>query len=175
MKPSPRIKQGKAAKLIVERKPLADLRPHPNNPRFHPDPGSPDWNALKASLTNDYFDPVVWNKRNRKLVSGHLRVKVLASMGYTAADAVIVDYDERTHVARMIAANRAVGEDDKASLAALLGQMDGERLMTAMAPDDIEALLASMQAPDAFPVMDENLPIEHVCPKCSYRWSGKPA
>ncbi len=148
---------GKIASLKVERLPLAKLKPHPQNPRHHPDPDSPDWNALKASLQNDYFDPVVFNRRNQKLVRGHLRVKVLDSLGYKAADAVVVSYDEATHVARMIAANRLAGSDDEAALAALLNAMDGERLLTGMAEDDIAELLKSMEPQsdvDAKPQID---------------------
>ena len=27
-------------------------------------------------------------------------------------------------------------------------------------------------APEDFPEVDENVPTEHQCPKCGYRWSG---
>ena len=170
-----RPKKPKTAELVVQRKNISDLQPHENNPRFHPDPGSPDWEALKRSLKDDYFDPLVWNRRNGKLVSGHLRRKVLIELGYKAADVVVVDYDEATHVARMIAANRLAGDDDKAAMAALLRGMDGERLLTGMAEDDIAVLLKSMEPPAGFTVVDENIPIAHVCPKCGYQWSGKPS
>lgn len=112
----------KSATLTIRRLPLSRLKPHPKNPRRHPEPGSPEWETLKKSLAHDYFDPIVWNKRNGMLVSGHLRTKVLAASGYGEADCVVVDYDEPTHVARMIAANRLIGEnDEKALTEALLG------------------------------------------------------
>lgn len=103
----------KTASLIVERKSLAELHDHPKNEeiRRHPEPGTPQWEVLKASLQHDYFDPVVWNKRNGRLVSGHLRKKLLLSMGFTHADVSVVDYDETTHLARMISANRGAGDD----------------------------------------------------------------
>lgn len=31
---------------------------------------------------------------------------------------------------------------------------------------------ADPEPPDEFPVVDENIPTDHQCPKCSYRWSG---
>ncbi len=43
------------------------------------------------------------------LVSGHFRCKVLAHLGFTHADVSVVDYDEATHLARMIAANELLG------------------------------------------------------------------
>ena len=42
----------------------------------------------------------------------------------------------------------------------------------------LEGLLADPpqpEAPDEFPEIDEDLPTEFQCPKCSYRWSGKPS
>ena len=159
---------------------LADLKPDERNPRNHPDPGTPAWEALKRSLAHDYFDPIGISsgkkcpKLKNVLWSGHLRLKVLAEMGVEFADVVVKDYTEREHLARLVAANRQTGEDDDVALANLLKGMDGESLLTGMPQDDIAALLKSLEAPAGFPVVDENLPIEHVCPKCSYRWSGKP-
>lgn len=34
--------------------PLAELKPHPANPRKHPDPGSREWSVLEGSLKDDY-------------------------------------------------------------------------------------------------------------------------
>lgn len=104
--------EGKTASLSIETLPLASLKPHPRNPRKHPAKDSPEWKVLEASLKHDYFDPIVWNTRNGQLVSGHLRCKVLTSMGYQSADVVVVDYDEPTHIARLMAANKAIGEND---------------------------------------------------------------
>lgn len=103
---------GKRATLIIRRLALAKCAPHPKNPRKHPEPGTPEWSALERSLALDYFDPIVWNKQNGLLVSGHLRCKVLEQMGYTEVDAVVVDYDDITHLARLVAANKQQGAND---------------------------------------------------------------
>jgi hypothetical protein len=79
--------------------------------------------VLEASLAHDYFDPLVWNTRNGMLVSGHLRAKVLKSLGFTDADVVVVNYDEPTHLARMIAANKGVGEDDLPRMKELFSEL----------------------------------------------------
>ena len=34
---------------------------------------------------------------------------------------------------------------------------------------------AAPEAPDDFPEVDEDIPTEYECPKCSFKWSGKPA
>jgi len=111
------------ASVNVERKPLGELRPHPKNPRKLPDRGTAEYETMKASLEHDYFDPMVWNQRNGMLVSGHLRRRVLMDMGYHEADVVVVDYDEPTHIARLFAANKGLGKDDKASQKTLLQQL----------------------------------------------------
>lgn len=164
-------------KLTVRKLPLSKLQPHPQNPRVHPSPGSPEWETLRASLEHDYFDPLVWNKRNGFLVSGHLRAKVLEAEGVESVDCVVVDYDEPTHVARMIAANQQVGEFDDGALAAILADCK-EPALAAMTDAQVAAILADAAEPappEDFRDVDENLPIEHVCPKCGFQWSGKPS
>lgn len=118
----------KVATVHVERKPIAELLDHPRNEdiRKHPEPGSPKWEALKKSLTNDYFDPIVWNKRNGMLVSGHLRKKLLQTMGYTHVDVSVVDYDENTHIARLFAANRWMGDEDPGGQRELLRELGAD-------------------------------------------------
>jgi len=130
LRQSEALDSARRASLRVETVALVDLRPHPENPRQHPKPGTPEWESLKASLTHDYYDPIVVNTgtadpalRNM-LVSGHLRVKVLSASGYTHADAVMVDYDAGLHKARMLSANKLQGQDDAALLKDLLEELD---------------------------------------------------
>jgi ParB-like chromosome segregation protein Spo0J len=126
---------------------LQDLTPHPRNPRVHPDPGTPQWDALKASLAHDYFDPIVWNKRNGLLVSGHLRQKVLEADGYTHADVSVVDYDDATHLARLLAANKLQGEDELEGVEKILGELDASQValeLTGYAKDELDAICAAI-------------------------------
>lgn len=111
--------------LKVERMKLSKLKAHPKNPRKHPKKGTDEWDVLVSSLEHDYFDPIVYNARNGMLVSGHLRKKVMASMGVSEADVVVVDYDDKTHMARMIAANKLIGEDNQAGLREIFGELSG--------------------------------------------------
>lgn len=113
----------KIASLQIGRLKLP-LREHGKNPRIHPAPGTEEWELLRASLTDAYFDPLVWNVRNEKLVSGHLRQKVMLAEGFTHADCVVVDWEEPQHLARMIAANRGMGEDDEGGLRLILGELE---------------------------------------------------
>jgi ParB-like chromosome segregation protein Spo0J len=168
----------KHLKLTIEALPLSSLKPHPQNPRVHPPLGSPEWKSLKASLEHDYYDPLIWNKRNGCLVSGHLRTKVLEAEGVQTVACVIVDYDEPTHVARMIAANRQIGQFDDLALATLLSECE-QPALAGMTDAQLAELIGEAQSnaapPDDFPAVDERLPVDYTCPKCRFSWSGKPA
>jgi DNA modification methylase len=139
------------ATLHLERLPLADLKPHPRNPREHPAPGTEEWEKLKKSLVDAYFDPVVWNRRNGLLVSGHLRRSIFLELGYTHADAVVVDWDEPRHLARMIAANQAAGKDSRDELRTIIEelQVGGFDLALTGLPDaKLAKLLPQVTAPE---------------------------
>jgi hypothetical protein len=115
----------KVMAIQVRRLPIDNLKEHPRNKevRNHPEPGSPEWDVMVSSLSHDYFDPMVWNQRNGQLVSGHLRRKVMQSMGVTEVDVVVVDYDEPTHIARLLAANNLIGQDDKKGMKSFLTEL----------------------------------------------------
>ena len=135
--------------LKLERILVAQLQPHPKNPRQHPAVDSPEWNTLVRSLTDDYFDPIVWNRRNGLLVSGHLRVKVLNQIGVEDVDCIVKDYDEGTHFAKMIQSNKHQGKTDSAVLAQLFGElkaMPGDLTsLTGFTTDDMARLDAQVK------------------------------
>jgi hypothetical protein len=152
----------KIAAVKIERMALADLRPHPANPRVHPLPGTPEWEALKKSLLHDYYDLIVFCIRCGRLVSGHLRVKVLAAEGYTHADVSVVDYDEPTHLARMLSANKSAGENDLPRLKDVLETLDVgdfDMALTGFIETELENMMTAFP-PDA---QDEKTV---TCPKC---------
>lgn len=136
--------------------PLAEIdNPHPKNPRKIPAEDSDEIRTLDASLEHDYFDPLIWNKRNRMWVSGHVRAWRMRVKGYTHLDVVVVDYDEDTHLARMLAANAHSGTNDDDKLATLLTSLRESQV------DPVLALMASLpEAPvppgdaDAEPQID---------------------
>jgi len=150
----------KHAKLKLETRKLKDLYPHPRNPRTHPEPGTPEWDALKKSLEHDYFDPIVVNDRNGMLVSGHLRVKVLLDMGYDKADCSIVDYDDETHLARMLQANRLVGEFVMPDVKDILEELDTGQFdldLTGYLESDIEELMTQFHVEEARSAKEDDI------------------
>jgi hypothetical protein len=118
--------------------PLAEINhPHPKNPRVIPDADSEEVRTLDASLEHDYFDPLIWNKRNRMWVSGHVRAWRMTALGFTHADVVVVDYDEETHLARMLAANAHSGKNDEDKL---------NRLIDELRTSEVDPVLAMLSA-----------------------------
>lgn len=117
----------KRAKITIVTKPLTDLDDHPRNMevRDHPEPGTSRWDVMVESLKHDYFDPLVWNRRNGQLVSGHLRKKIMRHLGFTKADVVEVNYDEPTHIARLLAANKGIGSDNVEGQKTFLRELSG--------------------------------------------------
>lgn len=144
----------RTAVLKIERVALADLLPHPRNPRTHPPEGSRAWETLRVSLDHDYFDPLVLNRRNGMLVSGHLRHKVLIASGYSHADVSVVEYDEPTHLARMIAANNLLGDFADEVLSGLARDLELSGLPTALAGWDEKELASFLDGPQLGPSDD---------------------
>lgn len=138
----------RTAEIDIERAVAVELlKLHPRNPRKHAEPGSPIWEILKRSIEHSYFIPLVWNRRNGYLISGHFRLKVMIEVGYTHVDVSVVDVDEATHYAMMIAANRLLGEWEKEMLASLATEIDAAGLEAALALYDEKALMDMVECP----------------------------
>ena len=61
-------------------------------PKKAPKPGDSGYEKLKRSIVEfGLVDPVIWNERTGNLVSGRRRLVVMRSLGYTEADASVVD------------------------------------------------------------------------------------
>lgn len=166
----------KHAQIKVETLALDQLKAHPQNPRTHPEPGSERWTAMKQSLEENYFDPLIWNRRNGMLVSGHFRAKVLAEANCERVDVVVVDVPEKEHVRLLLRANTNAGDWATDDLAQMLKGMDlDERLMAGFDLPSLHEL--GIVAPDFEPVgiaeqgrLDEKSPT--TCPKCGHEFTA---
>jgi ParB-like chromosome segregation protein Spo0J len=152
--------------LAVELVDVAALTPHPDNPRR----GSLD--AIRESLrVNGWFGTLVAQRSTGHILVGNHRYAAALAEGMAEVPVHWLDVDDVTARRVLIADNRT-GElatwDEEALLALLVGfeSLDG----TAFSAEDLAALMP--KPPDAFDEVDENLPTEHTCPKCGYRWSG---
>jgi ParB-like chromosome segregation protein Spo0J len=160
--------------------PLEKLVPNPRNPNQHPQ--SQVALLAKVIAHQGWRSPVVVSTRSGFIVAGHGRYEAAKVLGLSA---VPVDYQdfatEADEWAHLVADNRLaeLAEADESALKGLLAELKAGDFDLDLAGFDamaLEALLADPpqpEAPEEFPEMDEDIPTDFQCPKCSYRWSGK--
>lgn len=117
---------------------LADLDAAPYNPR-RISPRALE--GLKKSLqTFGVVQPIVWNKRSKRIVGGHQRRDALLQLGETKAQVVVVDLKEKDEKALNIALNSTSIEgeftDDVVALLTEI-KLEDENLFTDLRFDDL--------------------------------------
>lgn len=182
------------APLRIEYIALEDLRRHPRNPKAH------DLGALHTSVNRfGYVTPVLIDERTGYLVAGHGRIDTLAQLKASGKQppariearngdwyvpvvrGVAFNSDSEVE-AYLVADNRMteLGGWNEPELAALLQDLaaEDEALLEATGYDaeDLQALLDELTplAPEDFGAYDEDIETAYCCPKCGYKWSGKP-
>lgn len=111
--------------MIIEKIKVEKLIPADYNPRKDLQPGDSEYEKIKRSLEEfGYVDPVIWNKTTGRVVGGHQRLKVLASMGRTEVECVVVELNEEKEKALNVALNKISGDWDKEKLAVLMTDLD---------------------------------------------------
>lgn len=111
--------------MIIEKIKVEQLIPADYNPRKDLQPGDSEYEKIKRSLEEfGYVDPVIWNKTTGRVVGGHQRLKVLASMGRTEVECVVVELNEEKEKALNVALNKISGDWDKEKLALLMTDLD---------------------------------------------------
>lgn len=111
--------------MNIEKISVEKLLPAKYNPRKDLQPGDPEFEKLKRSITEfGYVEPIIWNKRTGVVIGGHQRLKVLQHLGYTEVDCVVLDIDEQKEKALNVALNKISGAWDVPLLTALLRDLD---------------------------------------------------
>ncbi len=111
--------------MIIKKIKVEQLIPADYNPRKDLQPGDSEYEKIKRSLEEfGYVDPVIWNKTTGRVVGGHQRLKVLASMGRTEVECVVVELNEEKEKALNVALNKISGDWDKEKLAVLMTDLD---------------------------------------------------
>lgn len=132
---------------------LCELTPADYNPRKDLQPGDAEYDKLKRSLAEfGHVEPVIWNQATGNVVGGHQRLKVLADLGYTKVDAVVVDLDETREKALNVALNKISGEWDEAKLALVIADLDAadfDAELTGFDEADIQAMIGSLDETEA--------------------------
>jgi DNA modification methylase len=141
----------------IKMMPLSELKGAPYNPRRI----SPEALAgLTASIKRfGLTQPIVWNKRTKRIVSGHQRVKALKAMGEKEALVMIVDWPEIQEKAANLAHNNpAIEGEFTGSVDELLAEiMAGDKqlfddlLLEDISGADIEPLAGGLTDADVAP------------------------
>jgi len=137
-------------RLIFETMAVADLIPHPRNPRRI----AAEALAGLAKSVERYglVEPIIVNRRTGFIVGGHQRARVLERQAVSETDVVVVDLDEAEEEALLVALNsgalQGVFTDD---LAALIDSI-AERLPDAATDLRLGDLIDELDAPPVRPV-----------------------
>lgn len=118
----------------VKRIPVKRLVPADYNPRTI-SPAALE--GLRKSLEKwGLVQPIVWNKRSKRVVGGHQRLKLLAAAGIAEIECVVVDLNEADEKALNIELNNPHTQGEwTADLDGLLKELSGE-----LDPDLLNAL-----------------------------------
>lgn len=131
--------------MRIDRIPVSEINPTGVNPRVDLAPTDPEYQQIQRSIDRwSLVEPLVWNVRTKRLVSGHQRLKVLVDRGETEVDVSVVDLDENDEQALGIALNKISGRWDNDQLAEALSKLDASGLdvtLTGFSPDDLGTLV----------------------------------
>lgn len=173
--------------LEVQSVPLDSIHEDPANARKH-DPKN--LTAIRASLLQfGQVEPLIVQKDSGKVIGGNGRLTVLRELGEETAQVVYVEVNDVQAAALGIALNRSaeLADWDQEALARTLDALKNELpdlpvaelsfddLINSIAPAADVEIPEEPEAPEDFKEYDEDIPTEFCCPKCAYRWSGKPA
>jgi len=147
--------------LEIRRVPLGSLHLDPANARAH---GERNLASIRASLERfGQTEPLIVQAGTGRVIGGNGRMTVMAAMGWTECDVVMVEVDDTQATALGIALNRT-GELAEWDLDALSRHLDSLRLQgeldgVGFDESEIDDLLASLEAE-----MDAGLEIEQDTP-----------
>lgn len=134
-----------AAQLLPLTIPIDSIAPHPRNVR------QGDIGAIASSLRQfGQQKPVVVQQSTGTIVAGNHLWRAAVALGWTTIAANVVDLDDATALAYLIADNRTqeLGTTDDALLARVLTDLAAVNLLDATGydGDDLDALIASVSA-----------------------------
>ena len=131
---------------------LSALAPASYNPRTITSVAA---NGLRASIRRfGLVQPIVWNRRTRRVVGGHQRIEALKSLGKTEAHVVVVDLPEIEEKALNVTLNNpAITGEFTDGLQSILAELSADVEI------DFEGLqLDSLLAPDAADTIEDEIP-----------------
>ena len=129
--------------------PVEKVRPADYNPRVALRPGDPDYEKLKASVSDlGLIDPLVWNETTGNLVGGHQRLQVCIDTGISEVPVFVVHLSEEKEKQANAALNKITGRWDEKKLREMLESLSPESVKKAgFDPKDLRVLYADDDTP----------------------------
>lgn len=137
--------------MTFETRPLQELIPAEYNPRKRLEPGDPEYQQIRSSISEfGYADPIVIN-RDGTIIKGHQRCFIIMDMGITEAEVVVLDIpDKSKEKALNIALNKITGQWDLEKLKEALSALDLEGYdftVTGFQHNDLKDLIQQLDIP----------------------------
>lgn len=133
--------------MLFQKYKISDLIPAAYNPRKKLKPGDKEYEKIKNSITEfGYVEPIIINS-DMTIIGGHQRATVLADLGYTEVECIVVDIEKTKEKALNVALNKITGEWNKELLADLIKDLEDSDFdvgITGFEPPEIEQLFNSV-------------------------------
>lgn len=161
--------------------PIETLSLDPENARIHPER---NLDEIRKSLQRfGQRLPIVVQAAGMIVRAGNGRLTVARELGWTHIAAVVCDDDAGVAKAFALMDNRSaeLAEWNQEQLTLLISSLsyDSKLLdVTGFNSDELKQLLdppTPEHPPEEFREVDMNVETQYSCPKCSYKWSGKPS
>lgn len=143
--------------METERMKLKDIIPSPYNPRKTQKNGMKMYKELDRSISEyGLVVPLIVNKRNNHLISGHQRLNVLLARNVEEEEVVVVDYEDAKEKALCIAMNKIDGEWDYGKLADILEELEVyDDLTTGFSDREIQELIGEVDHEEEYYVEEQ--------------------
>ena len=137
--------------MRFETRPLQELIPAEYNPRKKLEPGDPEYQQIRSSISEfGYADPIVINS-DGTIIKGHQRCFIMMDMGITEAEVVVLDISDKSREKALnIALNKITGQWDLEKLKEALSELDLEGYdftVTGFQHDDLKDLIQQLDIP----------------------------
>jgi len=124
---------------------IKDLKRADYNPRKTLGPEDIEYKKILKSIeTFGYVEPIIVNKKDNTIISGHQRVTVLEDMGRKQIDCIYVDLNKSKEKALNIALNKITGQWDEDKLKTLLSELNNEfddLMMAGFDQDEFDSMM----------------------------------
>ncbi len=171
----------KEKKFKIEYWPLDKIKPYFRNAKLH------HVDRIAASIRDFKIDQPIVVDADGVIIKGHGRLKAAEQLGLKNFPVVVrTDLtDEQVRASRIADNVSAEGGWDTELLQSELSDLDFDGLQDygidedwlndlGVLQQDEQQTDDEAQPPDDFKEYDEDIETEYCCPKCQYKWSGKP-